>query len=293
MRIIEREYMKNKIHTHPSLCFAQDITDICRPITQLDISYFAHVHIDSNAQFSAITNNPGFTEHYLKNRYYNADIHMAEKTQPFNYVIWDALELSGASKKINQEAAEFGIKHVFTIMRQGIKGHDYFHFATHHSSPFINQVYISQLDLLNLFISHFINNIHCSKALSSAYDLKFSLDTNNAAGFTTRQHNPAHEIEKMRANFILGLNGNKGIDDENQKKLIVNRLTSESVSLPPQLYKCLGLLLEGLTAKNIAIRLNLSQRTVENYIFKIRKIIGSKSSKEILASYYINSLCQF
>lgn len=274
--------VSNKIKKHPSLCYVEDIADICRPITQLDISYFAHVHIDNTSQFSALSNHPQFTEHYLKNHYYNADIHLVENKQVFNYVIWDALEFAKASKALNNEAVEFGIRHGFTIMKQGTQGCDFYHFATHHLSPSINEVYMSQFDLLHLFITYFTRQIKSSKKLHSAYDLKFKLDP-TSSGFTTESVYDGYAIETMREKFLLQIDRNSYL--ANNQHTIICKSTKEMVSLSPQLHRCFSLLLTGLSAKQIANKLNLSQRTVENYILKIRNLIGCRNSKELLASY--------
>lgn len=91
--------MLNKIlKKHPSLYFADELSDICSPLNLLDINYFAHVNINSKKQFSALSSNPYFTEHYLQNHYYNADIRMAEKNFGDN-VLWDFVQLKDGNSR--------------------------------------------------------------------------------------------------------------------------------------------------------------------------------------------------
>jgi hypothetical protein len=178
--------MKNLIETHPSLIYANDIASICKPLLSLNISYFAHVNIDQSGQFSAITNNPKFTKHYLDKKYYNVDIHMAKEDLLTDYFIWDSIERRGASAVMHQEAAEFGVKHTFTIIDEGHNGHNYYHFATDLVGKTINQIYSSHLDLLKVFIMHFKDSVNQSKHLSDAYDLKFAIDS-DATGYLTNE----------------------------------------------------------------------------------------------------------
>lgn len=122
--------MTIKIYNHPDLIHAQDVKEICSPLEHLNITYFAHVHIDKDRKFSSISNNPDFHEHYIKKEYYNADIHMSSDSNLGNYIIWDAIDCHGESAQMNKEAEEFGIRHSFTIVNKKNAGKSYYHFST-------------------------------------------------------------------------------------------------------------------------------------------------------------------
>jgi DNA-binding CsgD family transcriptional regulator len=263
--------MSNKISQHPSLHHSQDINDICRPLHLLNMSYFSHVRIDKNNQFSAICSNPGFTEHYLKNQYYNADIHMANDNLFGDYVIWDAIPLTGQSQKLSQEAMEFGINTTFTIIKNGKDSKNFYHFAANHASKEFNQVCLSNIDLLKLFISHFNNEVSQSKILSSSYDFRFGLDP-NAEGFKTAIHENLADIKNIRNAFLREINTNTQHD--------------AILLLSAQKKKCLELLVMGHSTKQIANKLNLSKRTVEHYLDKIREVMNCQNSKELISVYF-------
>jgi DNA-binding CsgD family transcriptional regulator len=57
------------------------------------------------------------------------------------------------------------------------------------------------------------------------------------------------------------------------------------VHLSSQQSKCLLLLAKGKSAKEIAIEMKLSHRTVEHYLERIRKQLGCSSTREVIASY--------
>jgi DNA-binding CsgD family transcriptional regulator len=53
--------------------------------------------------------------------------------------------------------------------------------------------------------------------------------------------------------------------------------------------QCLQLLTQGKSAKEIAIEMKLSPRTIEHYLERIRKLLGCKNNKELII-YYLNQL---
>lgn len=263
--------MLKKITTHPCLQHANELKAICNPLQKIGIHYFSHVYIDEEKCFSALSNHPEFSAHYLKNNYYNGDIHLAESKKLGDYIIWDTIELSANSRKINQETQEFGIKHLFTLIKTDkTKGKHYYHFATDSSKPSINQFYINNIDLLNLFIRYFKANVKKNPFLSCAYDIKFAIDTQ--AKFTLHPNTDNFNLLIDKESFVEALTHDK------KDKFIV-KLTSQQS-------KCVKLLLDGYSAKQIADHMHLSKRTVENYLSKIRSRLGCHSSREIMTRYF-------
>ncbi len=213
---------KTELSKHPSLTHSNDIADICKPLHKLGITYFAHVNIDDVGHFSAINNNPGFYTHYMENNYYNADIHLAGKNIIKDYFVWDSVERCGLSAKMHQEAGAFGVKHTFTIVTPGQNGNDYFHFATNQTDKTINQVYLANIDLLNLFIMHFKDKIMQSKHLREAYQLKFSIDE-NAHGYLI-QENLADAKNEARRQFLKEISLQKFAAPLNAQALTIKEI---------------------------------------------------------------------
>lgn len=263
------------ITNHPSLCFSQDLASICKPLSKLNISYFSHAKLDKNKQFSAINNHPDFMELYLNNNYFNIGIHMMDPEALGHYVVVDAFESKGLSAKMHQEAAALGIKHFFTIVDKSKSDCDeFYHFASHASEKTFNQTYLTHLDLLKLFIQYFNETIKQSKTLGNAYDMKFNIDP-QAAGFTINEN---QYLIKKRLEFL-------DVIKQKKSRLLIHKNTQQSLLLSPRQSKCLFLLCKGKTTKEIAFILNLSHRTVENYLMKTRKILGCRNMNELLVSY--------
>jgi len=265
--------MSDIILNHPALLFSEDVATICRPLLRLGISYFAHVNVTKEGKFSGISNNPGFAEHYLRNKYYNADIHLAGSKKLAKYIIWDLIERTGQSEKMHIEASQFGVQHTFTMVEKKKNSSDFYHFASQHSSPAINHVYLANMDLLKNFIEFFKGSICASVTLSNAYRLTFCIDK-AAPGYTV----------KSNEYFLNDFNNRLEFINEIQKH-DVNK-PRPALSLPPQQLRCMQLLVEGHSAKKIADILNLSTRTVENYLAHIRKSLKCSNSKQLIIAYH-------
>jgi DNA-binding CsgD family transcriptional regulator len=255
------------ISNHPSLRYTREIYDICRPLQVFNITYFAHVNIDQHGQFSALSNNPQFIEHYLKNKYYNCDIHMAKSHKSNTYILWDNIELIGESMKLHLESFAFGVQHTFTIIESSNNECNYYHFANNQTSNSINQVYLNNIDLLRLFINEFNKAVKQSPSLSKAYELKFTLN-NSTGGYTTRSDDLLDHSAR-RLEFYKEL-----------KKEFHH--PNKSIILPQQQMRCLNYLNKGMTSKEIARKLNISPRTVEQHLKMVRESIGCRNSKELI-----------
>lgn len=71
----------------------------------------------------------------------------------------------------------------------------------------------------------------------------------------------------------------------NDKVIITHKDSNQPISLAPQQEKCFFLLLQGYSSKEIAKQINLSFRTVEHYIARLRVILGCRNTKELIFSY--------
>lgn len=260
--------MKNKISQHPAIIHASDVSAICKPLRDLNITYFAHVNVTEDKQFSAIASNPEFVDHYLNKRYYNADIHMAGGPQIGEYVVWDAIGATGKTAQMNNEAMQFGVQHTFTIIDKNDRGLDCYHFSSDIMGQEINQVYVSNIDLLKLFIMHFKDKVRESKVLTSAYDMKFSID-NNADGFTVNQEsNLAHHL-RCRELFLNNIKINKHMIGSMKKPLSQREV------------EVLFWMHSGKTASEIAKLLGVADVTINKHIINIKDKTGCYSQFQL------------
>lgn len=277
--------MVNYINKHPSLILNQDIQDICSPLKKLNIDYFSHVLVTPNKQFSAIATSSGFAEHYLKNQYYNVDLHMA-KMQNLEFIMWDMIDRQGSTAKMHHEAASFGVKHTFTIIENDADGRHCYHFANSSDSLVINQTYLANFELLKAFIPYFKEKINASKELSIGHQLKFQI-ASNAKGYQTSA-NFQLVSDDDRQEYLKLINMSSDISCNNNV-ILLNKTTNQLVKLSLQQSKCMNLLAAGYKNQQIAMTLGLSIRTVQHYIDRIRHLVDCPSSKELITLYHTKS----
>lgn len=276
--------MSAKFSQHPIFTFTEEISDICKPLRTLDISYFSHVNVNKHAQFSAIGTNPKFTKYYFENELYNNDI-ASNINELGDHVIWDLMPRCVQTEQMYKEAALFDIRHNFTIIHKEKEETNCYHFSTHINNRAFNQTYLSNIDLLNKFIQHFRGKVNASKHLLSAYDMKFELtEKSRLEDFGFKETNSILELEKKRKAFSSHLEVNS---PRLKCAVILHKNTLKPITLAPQQMRCLLLLLGGKTNKEIARILHISYRTVEHHVDRIKDLLKVRNSKQLLINYIV------
>ena len=145
-------------------------------------------------------------------------------------------------------------------------------------------MYLSHLDLLDLFITHFNESVSQSKLLSKAYQIKFSMSDNLANYSLNHQNGPQQSI---RTEFMRAISNTRHSCTD---FFVVHKDTHLAVPISKQQAQCLMLLMQGLNAGEIAARLVLSARTVYHYLDTVKLKLGCRNSKELIAKYHTQIL---
>ncbi len=265
--------MQDKIDNHPNITLHKEIVSICDPLTKLGINYFSHVTIQNN-QLAALTTHADFFRYYLDHNYHNADIHMSNVFEQQKYIIWDEIQLSGQSKQMDEEGMDFGVLHTFSIHQRDSLGDHYFHFATSHPENEFNNVYVSNLDLLNLFANKFKYTAYNSTALSEAYAIKFGLEENQA-NFNIQCKSIDMPAEQSRHDFLQDLLKDKVYPLENG-----NTLTTRHLIILYWLY-------QGKTVHDISRLLNCAEVTVHKHVNTLKSQINCYTQFQ-LGAFFAN-----
>jgi DNA-binding CsgD family transcriptional regulator len=284
--------MKNAHITHPTIKLHGDIQNICKPLKKLNITYFSHIFVNNQKQFSAIASDPDYSAYYLKREYYKKREEfypdsLFKQNLKNSFVMWDFIEVKGLSAKIYQEAADlFNIKHLFSIVEDAPSGRHYYNFASNTNDLSINQIYYANLDLLHKFIQYFKEKANESKELSACHKIKFQIEIPDKKIITLSN---GMLNDKDRCDFLESIDspcGKQGTEILNDRIILKNKNIDKLVKLTKQQTKCLHLLAAGYTNKQIASSLELSIRTVENYLNNIRTTLDCHTSKDLLVLYY-------
>jgi shikimate kinase len=133
--------------------------------------------------------------------------------------------------------------------------------------------------LLSDKLSQFLEDLHQER--DSLYEQLASVSINS--------DDSALEKHVLRiVNIVLESNDKKHPEITLDKKdgVIFHKNLHTPVQLSDKQAKCLKLLAQGKTSKEIAHQMNMSYRTVEDYIAKMIVLLGCSSSKELIALYY-------
>jgi shikimate kinase len=135
--------------------------------------------------------------------------------------------------------------------------------------------------LLNTELKAFIDRLHLER--DGLYDqvasLTISSDDNALEKHVLRILNTVLDV-KYKESIIRPLKLNK------KDLTIFHKTEHVPVQLTDQQAACLKLLAQGKAAKEIARTMNISYRTVEDYLAKTMELLGCTSSKELIALYH-------
>lgn len=95
-----------------------------------------------------------------------------------------------------------------------------------------------------------------------------------------------HVSAIIKATSLDEYDDNKEIKLERKDLILFHKIRYEPVKLTEQQARCIKLLAQGKSSKEIANKLSISHRTVEEYIAKAIEQLGCSSSKELIALYH-------
>ena len=131
--------------------------------------------------------------------------------------------------------------------------------------------------LLTTDIESFLNKLHKERDHLFSKLATFTIDSDDS------------KLEKHITDVIKLITNtpdNKKLLPTKKELILFHKTLHTPVQLTLQQGKCLKLLAQGKTAKEIARDIHLSNRTVEGNIKKMCELLGCTSSKELIALYY-------
>ncbi len=251
---------------HPSVIHADAIQDMIKPLKNIGISYFSHARIYSDGSLVTNASSPEFFSFYHQQEFYNFDIHLSSLDCNKSYVLWDLVPHYGKTEELYRLGAQFGVFHTFTIMQPSFTTNNFYHFAVKQGNDHMNQVYLSNIDLLEKFIQHYSVCLANDSELQQAIDLAFKPDCNSGGYFS---HSTADDIDR-------------------QEFLKCIQQTKQTFHLSRREQQCLQLLAKGYTAKSIGRELQLSPKTIYFYLDNLKKKAGLRTKSELVKYYWDN-----
>ena len=253
------------IQNHPSLHNAEELKQICAPLTKLGIVYFSHAHIDETSQLSCLALNPEFFKLYFDKSYYHFDLHKGKKpTNTEEFVIWDAVVRKKETQSLDDDFKAFGLGHTFSIIHSQETTTDYYHFATKLENPGMNEKYFRNMDLLKRFISYFKGKVANHKELASAYDLKLGLQKDIGGYYTEENLEPINRTAFEEATMLDKI-----------------YLVDSNIYITKREFDVLHSASLGKTSKDIAQSLGITSRTVKAHMHNIKSKLNCQNQFQL------------
>ena len=245
-----------------SLSFVSDIRQICQPMFDIfGINYFDYARIYKNGEGIFLYSDPEWVEYFLNHPKYIPPCKLLPEGRYIWHSYFDDNFLSVARN-------EFSHEHGVTLVRN--TNHDYDELINFSADPKQKQVYnlyINQTKILDHFINYFLDKVN--PFINTITRKRLLIDNNK----NVTLHEDSWEEKYQKFCQFTSFSPLKS-----------------QVKLPPSIQKCLSTreedsikhLLQGLSAKEIARQLNISHRTVEQYLDSARQKLNCKSRIELI-----------
>ena len=255
-----------KFERHISASFAQDLTDLLSPLKYCcNINHFAYQKLYATKEVEFVTTHPDITDFFWQNKFYekiffgNIDNY---KTGHYLMTLLNDQHIEKVTQAIKQG---FNIDNNFVVIKKRTDFCEFYYFATKKENNTINGFYLNNIDLFENFILYFKEKAH--KMLVKIAENKFFFPNSNDKSILAKPENskicPLNEVYKTY----------KRINNDN---ITLNKfLTAKELS-------CLKHVIQGLSAKETAQLMNISNRTVEKHIENIKNKLKCKNKSALI-----------
>jgi DNA-binding CsgD family transcriptional regulator len=251
------------------------LLDICDPLKKhFGITHFGYFRLLDDGRYIIVSNKQSILELTVCNDYLFRTEYASQLTQDLykgetNKIIWP----TNIKDETIEVFRENGLYNGFNIIREREGTLECYWFGTDKEHPLIETLYKNHSSILEKFVVYFhkIGHELCDTSDNTRQGISLSLRKNYPVIKDMFEGTNPWEKETLAFNLLL--------DSKLQNKIHeiakMNHLTSRE-------FDCLFHLSAGRTAKEIALALNISPRTVEAHIDKIRVKTVCTTQKEII-----------
>lgn len=242
-----------------------DIEQICSPLfssTNIDFMEFVRSYRDGS--YLTLCNEINWLEYYFEHKLYlKTCFHGDPQLYKKSYLLTDNLEHSQDIVKASSEL--FHINHCLSMVIPGNNYVDTFIFGTRKKDYSIYNFYFNNIDLLERFIYYF-------------YDAAENLIKEHLKDKFKFPHNSSLIIKKEFSNFQRQKGLKQSLDVKNfiLQGDLQCRLSKREV-------ECLHWLEQGKSCEEIGIILNISGRTVESHLTRIKKKLNCYKISQLVS----------
>ncbi len=259
-----KEIVQNYITKH-----SDRIQKTTRPLKDhLGVDYFTYHKIDLEGNYTVLVDRPDWAEHYVQNQLYRLDPYLRHPDVYQSGIC--KVEANGSEEYVDQimsSGKKFHLDLCVLLIEKTKTGVEFFGFAGNQATCGIDTLSMNTPQLLKSFATHFRSEMsslitQMSKEASSLKDLK-------GADFYTKDTIAPWALSEALLAFLTDLGLQKEV--ENFRKL------SERER------ECLHYLFMGKSAKDTALIMNLSPRTIESYLENMKNKMGCYTKGDLFS----------
>lgn len=258
-----------------SVAVSQFIREVCEPHKSIGMTNFLHDVTFDQGQISMMLSDHNITTHYQKHNIPTWGTDESGRALPDGIYLNKTLEstrkdcaiLMPRLKKIGEKFNQnYGKNSLHIIAHDNDCQHLYALFFDLDENDFLQWV-INNGEYLKDFIANYKNK-------SKDIILEAKADENRIVLPTTINFLESKNLKSVKEGIL-----------QKTSFTILHKDLQVPVHLPKQQGRCLLMMAQGKTAKEIAQELQISFRTVEYYFDKTRKQLGCETNKKLIAEY--------
>lgn len=224
------------------------------------ITYFARQSVSNEGYWEIIGNQPQWLAHSADCGFYDIDPSLLHPgLYKSGLVVNSSHSVPDFLKPMSIEAKKHGLDHALCILQKTKEGSDWYFFGGPTENYQLLSTYITQVNTLYRYINHF--NQEAKRLINKNLDNRIDLNQLKTTSFTSEE-------------YVLDLAPMLSLPEIMQEKFQIKLSKREA--------ECLHYLIAGKTMKETSILLDLSPRTVEGYITRLKNKTGCTFKSELI-----------
>lgn len=260
----------NEIVDNYIVKFSDKIKKTTEPIRDhFGIGYFNYHRIDETGKYHTLVDSPEFAEDYVNKKIFIDDPYLRH---PSNYragiCLMDNYGSEKYQKNVRRSMADvLQVNTGVVLIEKSENSVEFFGFVANKGNANLKKLYLNHPHLLKLFAVHFKNEMNT--VLSTMWEQGYSLvELKGQDFFSKASFCPELDVELRIAYY---------------KDLGLNYALDKAAKLSARERECVQLLVEGKSAKESAVHLGLSVRTVEFYFVNIKNKLACWNKQQVFA----------
>lgn len=255
---------------HVSIAGSCDVDEICGPLYKAGITYFEYLRTWNDGSRACLSNNAAL----MKQKLLSACVITTDfvSTIKADHLLWETVPLllrnNGLKASLLEKqrvSKQFDIANGIIIIKKSKKWVDCYNFASTRDNTAIVSFYLNNLDLLDNFIKYF--NERASSLIKAAIKDKFY-------------------FQKIKYDSSESANDKNALVNLETKKVFID--VSEPFNyLTAKEHECLQHIAHGKSFKETARLLNVSQRTVEHYLYNSKNRLHLNTTSELIDLFWL------